>query len=598
MIIDLKKILYKEDKRVTNNMKSTLGIKKFWSMIKIFMPAKWLLILAMVLVIIETCLSLAVPLVTKKFIDGMTLDQISTKIIAVLICVFVTQLIMSGLALYTMNFVGQSVVLALREKTWKQILHLPISFFDRHPSGETMSRMTNDTLIIKEFITGQLIPFISGIISIIGSVILLISIDWKITLMMIVVIPLAGLVIAPLGKSMYKVSRSLQDETASFQSDLGRVLTDIRLVKSSLAEKYEEQIGLKRMTKLFRFGIKEAKIMAIIQPLTMSVMLLLLVVIFGYGSTRVAAGTLSAGALVAIIFYLFQISVPFSQLASLFTQFQKALGASERLNQILLAESEPDMCTSDDLGRTDDTLSFQNISFAYSKEKSILKSVSFQAKIGQMTAIVGPSGAGKTTLFSLLERFYNPNEGDITYKGKSIHNMQLVEWRKKIAYVSQDSPMMSGTIRSNLTYGLENVPVEQIRKAIVHANLEEFIDSLPDQLETEVGERGIRLSGGQRQRLAIARAMIRNPKILLLDEATAHLDSTSERLVQEALEKLMKGRTTFVIAHRLATVRQADQLIMLEGGVVTGAGTHKKLLATHPLYKELVEQQLTLELAT
>ncbi len=598
MIIDLKKTLYKEDKRVTNNMKSTLGIKKFWSMIKIFMPAKWLLILAMVLVIIETCLSLAVPLVTKKFIDGMTLDQISTKIIAVLICVFVTQLIMSGLALYTMNFVGQSVVLALREKTWKQILHLPISFFDRHPSGETMSRMTNDTLIIKEFITGQLIPFISGIISIIGSVILLISIDWKITLMMIVVIPLAGLVIAPLGKSMYKVSRSLQDETASFQSDLGRVLTDIRLVKSSLAEKYEEQIGLKRMTKLFRFGIKEAKIMAIIQPLTMSVMLLLLVVIFGYGSTRVAAGTLSAGALVAIIFYLFQISVPFSQLASLFTQFQKALGASERLNQILLAESEPDMCTSDDLGRTDDTLSFQNISFAYSKEKSILKSVSFQAKIGQMTAIVGPSGAGKTTLFSLLERFYNPNEGDITYKGKSIHNMQLVEWRKKIAYVSQDSPMMSGTIRSNLTYGLENVPVEQIRKAIVHANLEEFIDSLPDQLETEVGERGIRLSGGQRQRLAIARAMIRNPKILLLDEATAHLDSTSERLVQEALEKLMKGRTTFVIAHRLATVRQADQLIMLEGGVVTGAGTHKKLLATHPLYKELVEQQLTLELAT
>ncbi|HFK1722465.1 ABC transporter ATP-binding protein [Bacillus thuringiensis] len=583
---------------MTNNMKSTLGIKKFWSMIKIFMPAKWLLILAMVLVIIETCLSLAVPLVTKKFIDGMTLDQISTKIIAVLICVFVTQLIMSGLALYTMNFVGQSVVLALREKTWQQILHLPISFFDRHPSGETMSRMTNDTLIIKEFITGQLIPFISGIISIIGSVILLISIDWKITLMMIVVIPLAGLVIAPLGKSMYKVSRSLQDETASFQSDLGRVLTDIRLVKSSLAEKYEEQIGLKRMTKLFRFGIKEAKIMAIIQPLTMSVMLLLLVVIFGYGSTRVAAGTLSAGALVAIIFYLFQISVPFSQLASLFTQFQKALGASERLNQILLAESEPDMCTSDDLGRTDDTLSFQNISFAYSKEKSILKSVSFQAKIGQMTAIVGPSGAGKTTLFSLLERFYNPNEGDITYKGKSIHNMQLVEWRKKIAYVSQDSPMMSGTIRSNLTYGLENVPVEQIRKAIVHANLEEFIDSLPDQLETEVGERGIRLSGGQRQRLAIARAMIRNPKILLLDEATAHLDSTSERLVQEALEKLMKDRTTFVIAHRLATVRQADQLIMLEGGVVTGAGTHKKLLATHPLYKELVEQQLTLELAT
>lgn len=455
-----------------------------------------------------------------------------------------------------------------------------------------MSRMTNDTLVIKDFMTMQLIPFISGLISIIGSIIILFVLDWKITLMMLAVVPASLLVMMPLGRKMYRVSRSLQDETASFQGDLGRVLADIRLVKASLAEDQEKQVGINRMANLFGFGLREGKIMAVIQPIMMSLMLIMLVVIFGYGGMRVAADTLTAGALVAIIFYLFQISVPFTQMANFFTQLQKALGASERMETILSAEVEQDSLETTNTVEQLDALAFQDVSFQYADDKKILQHVTFTARVGEMTAFVGPSGAGKTTLFSLIERFYLPTDGTIQYRGVSTASIPLNEWREKIAYVSQDSPIMSGTIRSNLTYGLEHVPNDFVEEAVHAANLKQFLEGLPDGLETEVGERGVRLSGGQKQRLAIARAMIRNPEILLLDEATAHLDSASEKLVQEALERLMTGRTTLVIAHRLATVRNADQLIVLEGGKVTGSGTHQELLEKHSLYQELVKQQL------
>ncbi|WDF05627.1 ABC transporter ATP-binding protein [Shouchella hunanensis] len=570
----------------------SINIKAFIAMIRPFLPRKLLLVLAVVLVVFETALALIVPLLTMNFIDEMTVIGFEWSTIALLGAVFLAQLVMSGIAIYTMVYIGQKVVYSLRETAWKRILHLPVSFFDRHSSGEMMSRMTNDTLVIKDFMTMQLIPFISGLISIIGSIIILFVLDWKITLMMLAVVPASLLVMMPLGRKMYRVSRSLQDETASFQGDLGRVLADIRLVKASLAEDQEKQVGINRMANLFGFGLREGKIMAVIQPIMMSLMLIMLVVIFGYGGMRVAADTLTAGALVAIIFYLFQISVPFTQMANFFTQLQKALGASERMETILSAEVEQDSLETTNTVEQLDALAFQDVSFQYADDKKILQHVTFTARVGEMTAFVGPSGAGKTTLFSLIERFYLPTDGTIQYRGVSTASIPLNEWREKIAYVSQDSPIMSGTIRSNLTYGLEHVPNDFVEEAVHAANLKQFLEGLPDGLETEVGERGIRLSGGQKQRLAIARAMIRNPKILLLDEATAHLDSASEKLVQEALERLMTGRTTLVIAHRLATVRNADQLIVLEGGKVTGSGTHQELLEKHSLYQELVKQQL------
>lgn len=579
-----------------NNHQKKFKIKDFWNLFRAFTPSKWLIVLSVTLVLVGACFSLIIPLITMRFVNGMDFSKLNGKIIIFLIIFFILQLTISSISLYTMSYISQYIVLGLRKKIWEKVLYLPVSYFDQHTAGEIMSRITNDTLVIKDFITSELISFISGIISIIGSIVFLFIIDWKMTLLMSIAVPLTIICISPLGKKAYKVSKSLQDETAGFQSDLGRVLSDVRLVKSSLAEKQEKEVGFNRMNALFLFGLQEGKIIAFIQPFTTTIMLLLLVVIFGYGSLRVAQGSLTAGALVAIIFYLFQIVTPCSQLASFFTKLQKFLGASERLNYILLMKSEEREAldcslNKDNLSISDNTLSFLNVSFGYSENKTILQSICFHAVIGQITAIVGLSGVGKTTLFSLIERFYEPQEGKINYNGKAIHNISLHKWRNKIAYVLQDSPIMYGTILSNLTYGMENCSEDQIKEAIRNANLEKFIESLPMKYNTEVGERGVKLSGGQRQRLAIAHAMIRDPKILLLDEATAHLDSFSEKLVQESLERLMKGRTTLVIAHRLATIKNADQIVILENGIVTGTGSHKQLLETHTFYKELVGRQ-------
>lgn len=410
-------------------------------------------------------------------------------------------------------------------------------------------------------------------------------------LLLVLFLPLAMLVILPLGSRMYTVSKSLQDETAAFQGDLGRVLGEIRLVKLSIAEPVEEKQGKSRIQSLFGYGMREGKIMAIVMPLMTTVTLVALVIVFGYGGIQVAQGTLTAGALVAVVFYIFQIIFPVTQLAQFYTQFQKAMGATDRIQSIFEFNSEKEKLNSSE--KTDSTdLTFNNVSFQYNTEKTILSNVSFTARSGQMTAFVGPSGAGKTTLFSLIERFYLPNEGNIYYDGTDIQSDKLHDWRSKIAYVSQDSPLMAGSIYKNLTYGLDDVDEQTVKDAVLKANLSSFIEDLPQGYSTEVGERGIRVSGGQRQRLAIARAIIRDPELLLLDEATAHLDSHSEALVQEALQSLMKNRTTLVIAHRLSTVKDAHQLIVLERGIVTGAGNHQALYENHPLYRELVDHQM------
>ncbi|EZH67029.1 multidrug ABC transporter permease [Bacillaceae bacterium JMAK1] len=567
------------------------SIKDFYHLFQQYRPRMWIVIVAIALVIGESLLSLIVPLITMNIVNAMVIEGFQLQIIATLAVVFVAQIILSGVSLYMMIYVGETIVARLRTTLWKKILYLPIQFFDQHSSGETMSRVTNDTNVIKDFFTMQLIPFFSSFISIIGSIILLFVIDWKMALLLVFFLPLAMLVILPLGNRMYTVSKSLQDETAAFQGDLGRVLGEIRLVKLSIAEPTEEKQGRSRIQSLFGYGMREGKIMSIVMPLMTTVTLIALVIVFGYGGIQVAQGTLTAGALVAVVFYIFQIIFPVTQLAQFYTQFQKAMGATDRIQTIFEFDCEKE--NFDPSNKNDSTdLTFNNVFFQYNAEKTILSNVSFTARSGQMTAFVGPSGAGKTTLFSLIERFYLPNEGNIYYDGTDIQSQKLNDWRSKIAYVSQDSPLMAGSIYKNLTYGLDNVDEQTVIDAVEKANLSSFINDLPQGHSTEVGERGIRVSGGQRQRLAIARAIIRDPELLLLDEATAHLDSHSEALVQEALQSLMKNRTTLVIAHRLSTVKDAHQLIVLERGIVTGSGNHQSLYENHSLYRELVDHQM------
>jgi ATP-binding cassette subfamily B protein AbcA/BmrA len=414
---------------------------------------------------------------------------------------------------------------------------------------------------------------------------------------MFTAIPLSVLILMPLGKKMHKISKGMQDETASFTAVLQQVLTEVRLVKASNAEALEYQNGQKGIQKLFQFGLKEAKIQALIAPLMSFVMMALLVLILGYGGMRVSSGALTAGALVAFIMYLFQIIMPMAQLASFFTQFQKATGATERIISILDSVEEED--AKQTVQNMSQSISVDHLSYSYNNGEQVLKDISFNVEAGKVTAIVGPSGSGKTTLFSLFERFYKPQEGTISIGGTSINDFTLLSWRSQIGYVSQESPIVSGTIRDNICYGIDrDITDEELNQVAKMAYADQFISELPNGYDTEVGERGMKLSGGQRQRIAIARAFLRNPKVLMLDEATSSLDSKSEKVVQQALNHLMKGRTTIVIAHRLSTVIGSDQIIFLEKGKITGSGTHKELYNTHSLYREFAEQQLhKLELA-
>jgi len=564
---------------------------QFWKIIKPHFPKWWITGIAFILLIGEVLFSLSIPLLTMYLINEMVEISFNVNTFLLLIVTFLVQIILSGISLYMMIYVGQKVISGLRGEFWSHLLKLPVPFFDKYSSGDIMSRITNDTNVIKQFLTTQFIPFISGLISIIGSITLLFYLIWVMALILFIIAPVSFIIFGFLGKKMQNVARKLQDETADFQSGLGRVLGDIRLVKSSLAIDVEIKEGKLRISNLFHLGLREGKIMSIVTPLMTTISLVGLTVVFGYGGILVAKGELSAGALIAIVFYIFQIISPLSQLAQFFAQFQKAVGANNRIQTIMKEPPESSTETEVTNHATQDGIVFKNVHFSYNQGHRILNNISFVAPPGKVTALIGPSGAGKTTIFSLIERFYLPDKGSIFLNKIPAEKHDLQEWRKKFAYVSQDAPIMDGSILDNLTYGLDYVDKNKINHAIEQANLMEFIDSLPNKYSTQVGERGVRLSGGQRQRLAIARAIIRNPEILLLDEATAHLDSTSESLIQDALHALMVNRTTLIIAHRLSTIKNAHQIIVIEDGTVTGTGTNEDLYKNHKLYYSMANYQ-------
>lgn len=570
---------------------SKKNFKKFIQLVKSTNPPKLLIVIALILTLSTTAVSLMVPLFTKNLVNDFTIDDLNKTTIALLVGAIILQALSGGFSIYILNRIGQSVVAGMRDRLWKKLLVLPVNYFDENPSGETVSRMTNDTTVVKTLISEHLANFLSGIISIIGAMIVLFILDWRMTTAMFIAIPLAAAILIPLGRKMYKISKNTQLETSKFTALLTQVLSEIPLVKSSNSEKIEYNNGATGIRNLFNYGLKEAKVYAFIGPIINLVMMILLVVLLGYGGMRVSSGALSAGALVAFIMYLFQIIMPMAQIAEFFTQFQKASGATERIIEILEVEDEKDGY--EEVQKVDEAIQIECLSYNYPDKEPVLKNLNFTIPPNQVTAIVGPSGSGKTTFFSLIERFYQPQEGAILLGNQNIQNFSLLSWRKQIGYVSQESPIIAGTIRDNITYGLEReVSDEEINRVIKMAYADQFIENLEDGILTEVGERGMKLSGGQRQRIAIARAFLRNPQILMLDEATSSLDSKSEQVVQRALEELMKGRTTIVIAHRLSTVIHSDQIVFLEQGEITGIGTHQELYATHALYKEFSDQQL------
>ncbi|KAF1680608.1 multidrug resistance ABC transporter ATP-binding protein/permease BmrA [Bacillus sp. SKDU12] len=578
----------------SEKQKSKSKLKPFFALVKKTNPSYGKLAFALILSIVTTLVSLMIPLLTKQLVDGFSMSNLSGTQIGLIALVFFVQAGLSAYATYALNYNGQKIISGLRDLLWKKLIKLPVSYFDTNASGETVSRVTNDTMVVKELITTHISGFITGIISVIGSMTILFIMNWKLTLLVLIVVPLAALILFPIGRKMFSISRETQDETARFTGLLNQILPEIRLVKASNAEDVEYGRGKMGISSLFKLGVREAKVQSLVDPLISLVVMAALVAVIGYGGMQVSSGELTAGALVAFILYLFQIIMPMGQITTFFTQLQKSIGATERMIEIL-AEEEEDTAAGKQIENAHLPIQLECVSFGYKPDQLILKEISAVIEAGKVTAIVGPSGGGKTTLFKLLERFYIPTAGTIRLGAEPVASYSLESWREHIGYVSQESPLMSGTIRENICYGLQREVLDtEIEKAAEMAYALNFIKELPDQFDTEVGERGIMLSGGQRQRIAIARALLRDPSILMLDEATSSLDSQSEKSVQQALDVLMEGRTTIVIAHRLSTVVDADQLLFVENGEITGRGTHHELMASHDLYRDFAEQQLKL----
>ncbi|MDT2753351.1 ABC transporter ATP-binding protein [Enterococcus pseudoavium] len=572
--------------------KSNYKMKDFIRLIMSVNPKKALFIIGLFLSLLTSGASLIVPQLTKGLIDTSKLAQIDRKMLLVLVFAFVAQLAFGAIGSFLLRFVGESAVKTLREKLWSHLLQLPVDYYDDHKSGESSSRLVNDTTVIKDLVATQFPNFITGAIQLVGSMIILLVMDWKMAAMMFLAVPIMALIMLPIGRVMSRLGRQLQAATADFNAEASEKLSEIRLIKSSNGEKFEKKSGGSLINKIFNLGIKDAKVEAMLQPIITTVMLGLFVGILGYGAVRVQAGTLTSGQLVAFLLYLFNIMMPAASFAMFFSQVQKAMGATERIEQILKTDLEP-IETGKEIDVSGKTIKAENLSFQYVSDRPILKNVSFEAKPNTVIAFAGPSGGGKSTIFALLERFYQPTSGRIKIGSDTIDEVGLTNWRSQIGYVSQDSAVFAGSIRENLQYGLDRTLTEdELWRGLELAYADQFVRDFPEQLETELGERGVKLSGGQKQRIAIARAFLRDPKILMLDEATASLDSQSEEKVQRALDQLMEGRTTLVIAHRLSTIVDADHIYFIEKGEVTGHGTHSELIASHPLYAQYVQEQV------
>lgn len=564
-------------------------------LIFLFKKVKWpkkLIVISTFLLILSSISSLIIPYYTGKIVDFLSAENFNTTILFIFLLVFILDTILNGCSTYVLSKIGEKIIYSIKADLWKQLLSLKMNFFDKNNSGNLMSRITDDTNIINNFISERIPSIIPSLFILVGSVIMLLLLDWQMTLLSFLVLPIFIVIIIPLGNRMEKISVSTQNEISEFSGLLGRVLTEMKLVKVSSSESMELSNAKTNLKKIYELGLKEAKIRSIISPISGLILLLTVSIILGFGGYRVSINAISAGTLVSMIFYVIQLAAPLLNLTALVTEYKKTLGASKRIVEIYHEESENDLFSdvSENYLRFKH-MEFKNVTFSY-EQKVVLSNITFEVQSGEMIAIVGPSGSGKTTILNLIERLYNVENGAIYINGENLNEISLNIWRKKVGYVMQSNAMVSGTVMDNLLYGLEKkVTKDQIIRYTKLAYCYDFINKLPQKFDTQIGERGTKLSGGQKQRIDIARCFIKNPDILLLDEATSNLDSESEIHIHNGLRLLMKSRTTFIIAHRLSTIKEADKILFLDNGEITGIGSHLELLKTHTKYKKFVDSQ-------
>ena len=553
------------------------------------------LIFAMFCTIMAAAGNLYIPWIIKDMIDEVLADKNGTMlnwIAASIIAIFVVRGLFWYGQNYLMSYVGQSVIIDIRAAVFKKLQRLSVSFYDKNKTGTIMSYVTNDVNALQSAMVENTIEMITEGFILIGSVVAMIYLDWRLTLFTVCTFPVVLWFMEFFGKKIRKTGGRIQECTADITSVLQESVASARVIKSFVREDYEADRFDVENRANFRANMKNAQLMATLTPVVELVAAIGVTMIIWYGGNNVINGTITAGSLVAFLAYAVNISNPIKRLTRVIGNIQKALAAAQRVFMIIdMPEEIAESRDAKQLPEVSGKVEFQNVSFAYDDKGNVITDLSFSVKPGEVIAIVGPSGAGKSTIANLLPRFYDVNKGDIKIDGHSVREVTLDSLREQVGIVPQETMLFNGSVYNNILYGRLDATKEEIEAAAKAANAHDFIMQLTDGYETKLGDRGVNLSGGQRQRIAIARAILKNPRILILDEATSALDTESERVVQEALDRLMVGRTSFVIAHRLSTVKNADKILVLEKGNLVESGTHDELLALDGLYAHLYKIQ-------
>lgn len=580
-------------KKNSKNKKETTA---FFNLINKSMENKKLFVIGILANCISTIASVALTSSFSILIDSFVTSNNFDKNAFIVFILFLGQIIFGVISVYVLNYVGLKVVTKIRNDLFSVIMFAEMEFFDRNSKGEISSRIINDSSVLMNLITTSFSQCIGAVISIVCATYLLFKINVTLTLLILAVFLVFVLILLPLTSRLSRISKSIQKNTATLSSYIVQALSNIKLIKSTVQEEQVVQEGTFISNKIFHDSISQVKFMAVLSPIVNVVLLGSVLLIITVGGIFVVSNQITMGALSSFLMLLvLQVLAPVSTLVSFLTSLQSTKGSLERIIE-LFSLSVENLNTGDKIiDNKIKCISFENVQFQYPQtDKIVLDNVSFDVKENEYIALIGPSGSGKSTIYSLIENFYTIQSGNIYINEVDISNIALESLRGSIGYVTQDAFIVDGSVRENLLYGLrdnQELSDEELMEACRMADIDEFIYSLEAGLDTKMGEKGVNVSGGQRQRLAIARTLLLNSSLILLDEATSSLDSISERKIQKSIDELSENRIVIVIAHRLSTIVNAKKILFLDSGIVTGVGSHDELLASHEKYKTFYEQQ-------